>query len=296
MTDIKKVVVVGSGTMGVGIAHSFAQHGFEVVLCDMNEKALENGIEVIKQNFQRQVNKGLFSDSEMNASLLRISTNIDLINSLSGADLLVEAIFEEKVAKTRLFETVSEIKIKSLIVASNTSSIPIEVLAEAYIFPEQFVGMHFFNPVPMMPLVELVRTSKTSDEVLNAIFKMAEKLGKRAILVNDFPGFVSNRVLMPMINEAILALEQGVADVSGIDHVMMLGMSHPMGPLKLADFIGLDVCLMIMRVLEERLGEKYKPADLLVKLVDSKLMGVKTGEGFYVWEGKNASPKTDFKF
>lgn len=290
MASTNKITVLGSGIMGNGIAHCFAQHGFEVTLCDIAPSALQKGMETIEANLQRQVKKDQINVTEMQSILSRIRPETDLETAVSGAELVVEAVFEKKEAKETLFKRIASLNNEKLIVASNTSSIPIKELAESYAFPHRFIGMHFFNPVPLMPLVEIVKTTLTSNEVLEKVVEYSQRLKKTPVLVNDYPGFVSNRVLMPMINEAILTLEQGVAGVEEIDTVMMLGMAHPMGPLKLADFIGLDVCLMIMDVLHKGLGEKYEPSALLRKMVSSGYLGVKSGEGFYQWEGKTAIP------
>ncbi len=279
---MKNIAVIGSGTMGNGIAHVFAQHGYSVSLIDINQDALDRAMATISKNLDRQVGKGLLTENEKTDSLTRIVTFTDLAQGVKSADLVVEAATENMSIKLDLFRKLDEFSPKSAILASNTSSISITKIAAVTSRPGQVIGMHFMNPVPVMKLVEVIRGYATSDEVTNQIMTLSQALGKDPVEVNDYPGFVANRILMPMINEAIYTLFEGVAGVQEIDTVMKLGMAHPMGPLQLADFIGLDVCLSILKVLHDGFGNpKYAPCPLLVNMVEAGYKGIKTGEGFY---------------
>jgi 3-hydroxybutyryl-CoA dehydrogenase len=278
---VKQIVVVGAGTMGNGIAHTAAAAGFDVTLIDVAEVFLDRGMSTIAKNLQRAVDKGKLSTEEKQQVLGRIRATSD-IGAAVGADIVIEAIVENLAAKTQLFEKLDSLTQPACILASNTSSISITKIAAATRRPDKVIGMHFMNPVPVMTLVEVIRGIATSDETYGRVEELSKLMGKTAIEVNDYPGFISNRVLMPMINEAIFALFEGVATAESIDGVMKLGMNHPMGPLTLADFIGLDVCLAILRVLEEGFGDpKYRPCPLLVKMVDAGWLGRKSGRGFY---------------
>lgn len=279
---MKNIAVIGSGTMGNGIAHLFAQNGHAVSLIDINQEALDQAMITIAKNMDRQVGKGLLSEDEKNQSLARISTFTALQEGVISADLAVEAATENMNIKLDLFRKLDELSPESTILATNTSSISITKIAAVTKRPSQVIGMHFMNPVPIMKLVEVIRGYSTSDQVTAKIMTLSQNLGKDPVEVNDYPGFVSNRILMPMINEAIYTLFEGVAGVAEIDTVMKLGMAHPMGPLQLADFIGLDVCLSILKVLQDGFGNpKYAPCPLLVNMVEAGYKGVKTGEGFY---------------
>jgi 3-hydroxybutyryl-CoA dehydrogenase len=278
---MKNIVVIGGGTMGNGIAHTAAATGFDVTLVEMNDALIERAMKTIDSNLQRGVDKGKMTADEKQSVLGRIRTSTDL-ESIGDADLVVEAIIENLEAKTSLFRNLDRITKPECILASNTSSISITKIAAATKRPEQVIGMHFMNPVPVMALVEVIRGIATSDDTYQKVEDLSKRMGKTPIEVNDYPGFISNRVLMPMINEAIFALYEGVATPEAIDGVMKLGMNHPMGPLTLADFIGLDVCLAILRVLEDGFGDpKYRPCPLLVKMVDAGWLGRKSGRGFY---------------
>lgn len=279
---MKNISVIGSGTMGNGIAHVFAQHGFNVSLIDIKQEYLTKALATITKNLARQVEKKLITEDEKNASLARIHTFTTLESGVKAADLVVEAATENMEVKLDLFRQIDQFSPETAILASNTSSISITKIAAVTKRPEQVIGMHFMNPVPVMKLVEVIRGYATSDEVTEKIMNLSTKLSKDPVEVNDYPGFVANRILMPMINEAIYTLFEGVAGVYEIDTVMKLGMAHPMGPLQLADFIGLDVCLSILKVLHEGFGNpKYAPCPLLVNMVEAGFRGVKTGEGFY---------------
>jgi 3-hydroxybutyryl-CoA dehydrogenase len=278
---MKKVAVIGAGTMGNGIAHTAAQSGLDVVLIDTKDEFVQRGISTIGKNLQRGVDKGKMSAEEKESVLGRIrsSTSVD---DCADADLVIEAIIEKLEAKLSLFSDLDRICRPEAILASNTSSISITKIAAVTKRPDKVIGMHFMNPVPVMTLVEVIRGIATSNETYQAVEELSKRMGKTPIEVNDYPGFISNRVLMPMINEAIFALYEGVATPEAIDGVMKLGMNHPMGPLTLADFIGLDVCLAILRVLEQGFGDpKYRPCPLLVKMVDAGWLGRKSGKGFY---------------
>ncbi|HUJ12703.1 MAG TPA: 3-hydroxybutyryl-CoA dehydrogenase [Thermoanaerobaculia bacterium] len=277
------IVVIGAGTMGNGIAHTAAVSGKSVTLLDVGQPILERALQTISDNLQRGVDKGKMSAGDKQAALDRIRTTTDM-QAVAGADLVIEAIIENLAAKSSLFETLDRLTSPACILASNTSSISITKIAASTKRADRVIGMHFMNPVPVMPLVEVIRGIATSDDTYQKVEGLAKSMGKTAIEVNDYPGFVSNRVLMPMINEAIFALYEGVATAEAIDGVMKLGMNHPMGPLTLADFIGLDVCLAILRVLEEGFGDpKYRPCPLLVKMVDAGWLGRKSGRGFYTY-------------
>jgi len=277
------VTVIGAGTMGNGIAHVFALGGHAVTLVDVSEAALERGLATIRKNLDRQVQKGL-DDADRDATLGRITTSTDLPGSVRQADLVVEAVAERNEVKAEVFRTLDREAPAHAILASNTSSISITWIAAQTQRPAQVIGMHFFNPVPVMKLVEVVRGLSTSDETYETVRSLSEALGKVPVEVNDAPGFVSNRVLMPMINEAVYCLHEGVATKEAVDEVMKLGMAHPMGPLTLADFIGLDVCLSILEVLHRELGDdKYRPCPLLRKMVAAGHLGRKTGRGFYAY-------------
>jgi 3-hydroxybutyryl-CoA dehydrogenase len=276
-----KVSVVGGGTMGNGIAHVFAQNGHEVTLIDLDQSALDRALATISKNLGRLVKKEKISEDQMSATLANLGTATDL-SAAAGSALVVEAVFESYEVKKAIFEKLDEVCGPETILASNTSSISITKIAACTKRPEKVVGMHFMNPVPIMKLVEVISGQATDPAVLEMIMKLSEKLGKVPVAVQDYPGFISNRVLMPMINEAIYCLMEGVADRDAIDTVMKLGMAHPMGPLTLADFIGLDVCLDIMNVLYDGFGDsKYRPCPLLKRMVDAGHLGRKTCKGFY---------------
>ncbi len=275
--------VIGAGQMGAGIVQVAAQTGFDVVLRDVEEKYLERGLAGIQKSLEKFVEKGKLETTERDVVLGRIKTTTQL-DDFAECDLVVEAILENEGLKLELFRDLGRIVKPSGVLASNTSSIPITKLASASGRPEQFIGMHFMNPVPLMALVEVIRGHLTSDETANFILETAQKMGKTPVECNDFPGFVSNRILMPMLNEAIQCVMEGVATPEAIDQIMKLGMNHPMGPLTLADFIGLDTCLSIMEVLHEGLGDdKYRPSPLLRKMVQAGLLGRKSGRGFYTY-------------
>ena len=281
---MKNIAVIGSGTMGNGIAHTFAQFGYNVALVDISEKALEKGITTISKNLDRQVIKGTLTEDEKSATLSRIKGFTSLKEGVENVDLVVEAATENVELKLQIFRDIDSFANENTILATNTSSISITKIAAVTNRPEKVIGMHFMNPVPLMKLVEIIRGYSTSDEVTKTIFSISESLQKTPVEVNDYPGFIANRILMPMINEAISSLYEGVAGVNEIDTVMKLGMAHPMGPLQLADFIGLDVCLAILRVLHDGFGQpKYAPCPLLVNMVTAGKLGVKSGEGFYDW-------------
>ncbi|MCX2574279.1 3-hydroxybutyryl-CoA dehydrogenase [Pedobacter sandarakinus] len=279
---INNISVIGSGTMGNGIAHVFAQHNFKVSLVDVNQDALNKAIQTISKNLDRQVGKGTITEEQKLATLNNINTFTAIQQGVQNADLVVEAATENSDLKLKIFKELDTFAPADCILASNTSSISITQIAAATNRGEKVIGMHFMNPVPVMKLVEVIRGYQTSDETTQTIMDLSEHLQKAPVEVNDYPGFVANRILMPMINEAIYTLFEGVAGVNEIDTVMKLGMAHPMGPLQLADFIGLDVCLAILNVLHQGFGNpKYAPCPLLVNMVAAGKKGVKTGEGFY---------------
>ncbi|MEN8839006.1 MAG: 3-hydroxybutyryl-CoA dehydrogenase [Flavobacteriales bacterium] len=281
---MKKIAVIGAGTMGNGIAHVFAQSGFTVSLIDISQNSLDKAVATITKNLDRLLSKERITEDVKNTTLSNITTFTEMAKGVSGVDLVVEAATENIDLKLKIFKQLDELTDENVILASNTSSISITQIGAATSRPEKVIGMHFMNPVPIMKLVEIIRGYATTDEVTNTIMEMSEKLGKTPVEVNDYPGFIANRILMPMINEAIYSLYESVAGVEEIDTVMKLGMAHPMGPLQLADFIGLDVCLSILNVLHDGFGNpKYAPCPLLVNMVTAGKLGVKSGEGFYSW-------------
>lgn len=281
---MKNISVIGAGTMGNGIAHVFAQSGFKVNLVDVSQESLNKGLATIGKNLDRMVAKETITEQDKQNTLSNIVTYTSLADGVASADLVVEAATENVELKLKIFKDLDAHAPKNAILSTNTSSISITKIAAVTGRPDKVIGMHFMNPVPVMKLVEIIRGYSTSDEVLNVIMETSKKLGKVPVEVNDYPGFVANKILMPMINEAIITLHEGTAGVAEIDTVMKLGMAHPMGPLQLADFIGLDVCLAILRVLQDGYGtSKYAPCPLLVNMVTAGKLGVKSGEGFYSW-------------
>ena len=285
---MKKIAVIGAGTMGNGIAHVFAQNGFSVSLIDISQPQLEKALATIGKNFDRQIAKGTLAPEVKESALKNISTFSALEAGVSDADLVVEAATENVQLKLSIFQQIDEAAPKDCIIATNTSSISITKIAAATSRPQQVIGMHFMNPVPVMKLVEIINGYATAEEVTRTVVELSRQLQKVPCVVNDYPGFIANRILMPMINEAIYSLYEGVAGVEEIDTVMKLGMAHPMGPLQLADFIGLDVCLSILQVLFEGFGNpKYAPCPLLINMVTAKKLGVKTGEGFYTYTARS---------
>lgn len=294
---MKNIAVIGSGTMGNGIAHVFAQFGYQVALIDINQGALDKALATIGKNLDRQVSKGLLTEEDKAKALGNISTFTAVSDGVKAADLVVEAATENVDIKLNIFKELDQICPAHTILASNTSSISITKIGSVTCRPDKVIGMHFMNPVPVMKLIEVIRGYATSDEVTNQIMELSKNLQKVPVEVNDYPGFVANRILMPMINEAIYTLFEGVAGVEEIDTVMKLGMAHPMGPLQLADFIGLDVCLSILRVLHDGFGNpKYAPCPLLVNMVQAGYKGAKTGEGFYKYTpgSKDITVSTQF--
>ena len=279
---MKRVAVIGAGTMGNGIAHTFAQNGFEVHLIDLKTETLQRGMDTIEKNLGRLCDKGIIDAAKKAETLNNINTFTSLQDGVKGVELVVEAATENQSLKLKIFEDLDQICDANTILASNTSSIPITQLAAVTKRADKVIGMHFMNPVPIMILVEIIRGYNTSDEVASTIEAVSKRLGKTPVIVNDYPGFIANRILMPMINEAIESLYNGVANVMAIDTIMKLGMAHPMGPLQLADFIGLDVCLSILNVMHEGFkNPKYAPCPLLLNMVRAGKLGVKSGEGFY---------------
>ncbi|GHA60212.1 3-hydroxyacyl-CoA dehydrogenase family protein [Pontibacter akesuensis] len=281
---MKRIAVIGSGTMGNGIAHVFAQNGFPVSLIDISEEALQKALGTISKNLDRIVAKGNLTEEQKQQTLNNISTHTSMEEGVKDADLVVEAATENVDLKLNIFRDLEKFTKPEAILASNTSSISITKIASVTNRPDKVIGMHFMNPVPVMKLVEVIRGYSTSDEVTTQVIELSKKLGKVPAEANDYPGFVANRILMPMINEAIYSLFEGVAGVEEIDTIMKLGMAHPMGPLQLADFIGLDVCLSILNVLHDGFGNpKYAPCPLLVNMVQAGHKGIKSGQGFYSW-------------
>ncbi|MBT4905101.1 MAG: 3-hydroxybutyryl-CoA dehydrogenase [Flavobacteriaceae bacterium] len=294
---MKNITVIGSGTMGNGIAHCFAQNKFNVQLVDLSEDQLQRALAVIQKNLDRQVTKAILTEAEKEASINRIQTSTDLDKALANADLVIEAASENIGVKEKLFRQMDAVAPKDCILATNTSSISITKLASFTNRPEKVIGMHFMNPVPVMRLIEVIQGFKTEEQTLNQILDLSKQLDKIPLLAQDYPGFVANRILLPMINEAIETLIQGIGGVYEIDHMMKLGMGHPMGPLQLADFIGLDVCLSVLEVLHEGFGAaKYAPAPLLVNMVQAGNLGIKSGIGFYDYRTDRRNPTIATQF
>ncbi len=280
--SFQNITVIGAGTMGNGIAHVFAQYGFKVQLVDVQQPALDKALQTIGKNLERQVAKAVLTEADQKATLERIQTTTSIANGVAKADLVVEAATENKELKLKIFKEIDQSAPEHCILASNTSSISITAIASATNRPNKVIGMHFMNPVPVMKLVEIINGYATDQTVTEQIVALSKQLNKVPCVVNDYPGFIANKILMPMINEAIYSLYEGIAGVEEIDTIMKLGMAHPMGPLQLADFIGLDVCLSILQVLYDGYGNtKYAPCPLLVNMVTAKKLGVKSGEGFY---------------
>jgi 3-hydroxybutyryl-CoA dehydrogenase len=294
---MKRISVIGAGTMGNGIAHVFAQSGFQVNLVDVHFSQLEKAVATIGKNLDRQVSKGLLTEEQKQTALKNISIKTDLIDGVKDAGLVVEAATENIKLKLDIFEQIDKYAPQGSILATNTSSISITKIAAVTNRPQMVIGMHFMNPVPVMKLVEIINGYATTKEVTNTIVELSKQLGKIPSVVNDYPGFIANRILMPMINEAIYSLYEGVAGVEEIDTVMKLGMAHPMGPLQLADFIGLDVCHAILKVLQDGFGNpKYAPCPLLVNMVTAGKLGVKSGEGFYTYVAGSKEAKVSGRF
>lgn len=281
--QMQKIMVIGAGQMGSGIAQVIAQAGFQVLLHDLKDEFINRGIQTISKNLTRQVEKGKLSEEEKDQALLRIQTTTDYADA-QGTDMVIEAAIENMEVKKNMFRRLDDLTPEHAILATNTSSLPITEIAAVTKRADKVIGMHFMNPVPVMKLVEIIRGLATSDEVFQTVYDLAKQLNKIPVEVNDFPGFVSNRVLMPMINEAVYTVYEGVASPESVDNVMKLGMNHPMGPLQLADFIGLDTCLSIMETLHQGFGDdKYRPCPLLRKYVKAGWLGKKTGRGFYTY-------------
>lgn len=294
---MKLISVIGSGTMGNGIAHSFAIAGYRVNLIDISQESLDKGIYAINKNLDRQISKGLITEELKVSALNNIQTYTDTQSAVSESDLIIEAATENLAIKLEIFKNLDKFCKPDAILASNTSSISIGKIASVTQRADKVIGMHFMNPVPVMKLVEVIRGYSTSDEVTKTIMALSVSLNKIPVEVNDYPGFIANRILMPMINEAIYSLHEGVAGVNEIDTVMKLGMAHPMGPLQLADFIGLDVCLAILNVLQQGFGNpKYAPCPLLVNMVTAGNLGVKSGQGFYDYSTGTKEPSISAKF
>ncbi len=294
---MKNIAVIGAGTMGNGIAHTFAQSGFKVNLIDISEASLKKGIETITKNLDRMVAKEKITDTDKNETLSNILTFTNITEGVKNTDLVVEAATENIDLKLNIFKQLDEVCEKNTILATNTSSISITQIAAVTSRPEMVIGMHFMNPVPIMKLVEIIRGYSTSDSITNTIMQLSKTLGKVPVEVNDYPGFVANRILMPMLNESIETLYNGVAGVEEIDTVMKLGMAHPMGPLQLADFIGLDVCLSILNVMYDGFkNPKYAPCPLLVNMVRAGKLGIKSGEGFYDYSESRKAEKVAKQF
>ena len=294
---MKNVSVIGAGTMGNGIAHVFAMKGFQVSLIDISQDALDKALATISKNLDRMVKKERISEDDKRQTLANISTHTSISDGVANAELVVEAATENVDLKLKIFQQLDAAAPANAILASNTSSISITKIAAATQRADKVIGMHFMNPVPVMKLVEVIRGYATSDEVTSTVMQLSKELGKVPVEVNDYPGFVANRILLPMINEAIITLFEGVAGVEEIDTVMKLGMAHPMGPLQLADFIGLDVCLSILNVLHEGFGNpKYAPCPLLVNMVNAGKLGVKSGEGFYDYSSSRKAEQVSSRF
>ena len=294
---MKTIAVIGAGTMGNGIAHTFAQHGFVVKLIDVSEKALDKAMDTIATNLNRMVAKGSITSEDFAKTITNIITYTDIEDGVVGVDFVIEAATENRELKLKIFKKLNEYCAHNTIFATNTSSISITEIASVVAHPERVIGMHFMNPVPLMPLVEVIKGEKTNEEVTKITVALAEKLGKNPVVVNDAPGFVANRILMPMLNEAIETLENKVGGVLEIDTIMKLGMHHPMGPLQLADYIGLDVCLSILNVMHDGFkNPKYAPTPLLIKMVSEGKLGVKSGEGFYDYSENKKAEKVANQF
>ena len=294
---MKNITVIGAGTMGNGIAHAFAQKDFNVNLVDISEEALEKALSTIEKNLDRMVSKDKITLDQKEQTLNNVTTYTDIVLGVDNVDLVVEAATENLDLKLKIFKQLDEVCSENTLLSTNTSSISITKIASVTNRPSKVIGMHFMNPVPIMKLVEVIRGKETSNEVTDIVMQMSKDLGKIPVEVNDAPGFVANRILMPMINEAIYTLHEDISSVEGIDTVMILGMSHPMGPLHLADFIGLDVCLSILEVMYEGFNdEKYKPCPLLKAMVDSEKLGVKSGEGFYDYSEGPRNKKVSERF
>lgn len=293
----KKIAVIGSGTMGNGIAHVFALQGFQVYLSDISREILDSAMSTIHKNMDRQIEKGVITKEGKTSAINNITTTTHLEKATAGISLVIEAATEKKDTKLQIFSTLDDLCDKHTILASNTSSISITALGAVTKRPDKVIGMHFMNPAPVMKLIEVVKGYNTSSQVTEYIVQLSKQLNKVPIVVRDYPGFVSNRILMPMINEAIYALFEGVSGVKEIDQIMQLGMVHPMGPLRLADFIGLDICLSILEVLYEGFGNpKYAPCPLLIKMVAAGKSGYKTGEGFYDYRANKKEPEVAQQF